>query len=122
MSSCGGDADEARREAALGHERLLGAVGDAAHGARDLDVLGEIEVVGAGLAGRLGDRDVAVVGQARDHRVDRVGGEVLGEGCRIGGVERECRAGCVPAVRAHHRLGGRAVHVGQLDLVTAGFG
>ena len=51
-----GDADEARREAALRHEGLLGAGGDGAHRAGDLDVLGEIEVVGAGLARRLRDR------------------------------------------------------------------
>ena len=41
----GGDADEARREPALRHERLARADGDRAHRAGDLDILGQVEVV-----------------------------------------------------------------------------
>ena len=117
----GGDADEARREPALRHEGLARADGDGAHRAGDLDVLGQVEVVGVRLAGRLRDRDIAVEGQARDHRVHRVLGEVPGERGRVARIEGE--AGEVRrAVRPHHRLGGGAVDVGQLHPVTAGFG
>ena len=42
------------------------ALGRRAHGARDLDVLGQVEVVQAGRAGNLRDTRVAEIGQRRD--------------------------------------------------------
>ena len=50
------DTDEARREPALRYEGLGGADGDRAHGPGDLYVLGEVEVMCVGPAGRLRDR------------------------------------------------------------------
>src|SRR6187551_3337632 len=65
----GCDADEARRESALGYERTIGVRGEPTHGARDRNVLREVEVVGAKLARDLCHLDVAVVRQARNDRV-----------------------------------------------------
>ena len=59
-----------------------------AHRARDLHVLGQIEVVRAALARRLGDCDVAVVGQARDDRVAGVARRCALERGRVARVER----------------------------------
>ncbi len=117
----GGDADEPRGESALGDEGLGGATRHRAHRAGDFDVLGEVEVVRARLAGRLRDPDVAVERQARDDRIHRVGLQMRRQRRRIGGIQRQ--GGEVPgAVRPHHRIRRGAVHVGQPDLVGAGFG
>ena len=64
------DGDESGRKTALGYERLSGAFRDPAHGASDLHVLGQIEIMYTGAAGGFGDCDIAVVGQARDDGVD----------------------------------------------------
>ena len=68
----GGDRDESGCETALGNERLLGAVGDLADRASDLDVFCQIEIMYTGAPRRFRDRDVAVVRQARNHGVDRM--------------------------------------------------
>jgi hypothetical protein len=117
----GSDAHEARREAALRHECLPGAVGDAAHGPGHGHVLGEVEVVGADPARRLGDGDVAVIGQARDHRIHRVCREVGRERRVVPGVE-PVRPQALEAVRLDDPAGDSRVHVGELDVVVPGLG
>ncbi len=117
----GRDADEPGGEATLRHERLGRPRGDGAHRAGHCHVLGQIEVVGVRLAGGLGDREVAVVGQARDHRFHRVRGEVVGECVRVGRVQGE-GSEIARSVGTHHALGRRPGDVRQLDLVTPRFG
>ena len=78
------DRDESGRKTALRYERLSGAFRDPAHGASDLDVFGQIEVMYTGAPRCFGDCDVAVVGKARDHGIDRVLLELR--------VERRCRS------------------------------
>ena len=117
----GGDADEPGREPALRHEGLLRADRDGAHRARHFHVLGQVEVVRARLAGGLGDRDVAIEGQARDHRVHRVLGQVPGEGRRIARVQGETGE-VAGTVRPHHAFRRAAIDVRQMDSVTARFG
>ena len=109
------------RETALGHERLLGAGGDLAHRARDLDVFGQIEIMDTGAPRRFRDCDVAVVRQARDHGVDRMALEVRVERRRVGGVERvgmQIRE----AMGVDHGICSLAAHVCEMHLVRAGLG
>ena len=111
------------REAALRHERLRRAFGDRAHGARDLDVFGQVEVVHAGAPRRLGDADVAVVGQARDHRVARDALAACASSAAASAASTPMRVQVRQAVcaltTALRRL---AAHVGEMDLVGAGLG
>ena len=73
------------------------------------------------LTGGLRHRDVAVVGQARDHRVHRMSGEVAGERCGVARIESDSSEVRGP-VRACDTLGSCTVDICQLHLVTAGFG
>ena len=99
------DADESRRESTLGHEGLRCTTRDAAHGAGDFDVFGEIEIVRIALARRLGHGGIAVIGQAGDDGVRLVNAEVLLERLAVRGVERHgAQVAC--AVRLDHRFGG----------------
>ena len=115
----GRDRDEAGRKPALRHEGGRRTLGRRAHGAGDLDVLGQVEVVKAGCACNLRNARVAEIGQRRDDRIAGVIGHVLCEGSRVRGVDGVCHK--VPlAVRARDRASRVAVDVGELDLVTAG--
>ena len=116
-----GDRDEPRRQAALGHERLLGAGGDLAHRARDLHVFRQIEVADARAPRRLGDRDVAVVGQAGDHRVDGMLLQMRIQRRPVRGIER-MRVQIREAVSVDHGIGGFAAHVREMHFVRAGLG
>ena len=114
----GGDADEARREAALRGIHFVAALGDPAHGFGYLDVLGQVEVVQAAFAGDFGDHDVAEVGQPRDdgHRLVRL--DVLGERGLVARIEDE-RHDRVESVAGRH-LGGRAfARIRELHTVIA---
>ena len=64
----GHDGDEARREAALGNERGAGARRQLLDGAGAGDVLGQVEIVGAGGLGRFGDQAGGVVRRRAQHR------------------------------------------------------
>ena len=116
-----GDADEPRRETTLRHECLVRPRGEGAHGARDVHIFRQVEVVGARFARGLCDPEVAVVRQARNHGIDRVLGEMPGKRHRMGRIQ--CEGEQVAGVMGtHHRLRRSPVDIGQLDLVTARFG
>ena len=85
----GRDADESRREATLGHERLRCTTSDAPHGLRHCHVFGEIEVVGVAFAGCFRHCRIAVVRQAGDDGLGLVKHEMVVERLRIAGVERD---------------------------------
>ena len=103
----GRDADEAGRESALRHERRVGALRDASYATGHRHVLGQVEVVRSRSACGLGDGDVAVVRQARDDGLDRVGGGVRGERLRVAGVE-SVGVQVVEAVRGHDGIAPRS--------------
>ena len=107
------------RQPALRHEGRRRALGRRAHGARDLDVLGQVEVVQARVARDLRDARVAVEGQRRNHRITGVLGHVPGEGRRIRRVHA-VGGDVALAVRAGDRARRVDVDVGQLDFVAAG--
>ena len=86
-----GDADEAGRQAALRHECLRRPGSDSTDGARDFDVLREIEVVDPGAARGLRNRDIAVERQTGDDGVDRVAGQVLLERVSLLGIQGDAR-------------------------------
>jgi hypothetical protein len=67
----------------LRHERLRGAARDSPDRLRDLDVLGQIEVVGIAAAGGFRDDRIAIEGKARDDGVGLERGEVLVESLRV---------------------------------------
>src|SRR5262249_43505853 len=116
----GGDADEAGRQPALRDESVARTRRDGADRASDLDVLRQIEVVSSGLSRSLSNPDVAVVRKAGNDGIDRMVRQVLGERCGVRGVDR-MRGEVWNPVRAHDGLGGSAVHIAQMNLVTAGF-
>ena len=113
------DRDESRGETALRHEGRRRALGRRAHGARDLDVLGQVEVVQARVARDTGDARVAIERQRRNHGIAGVLGHVPGEGDGIGRIHA-----VGDQVALAMRTGDRArridVDVRQLDLVAAG--
>ena len=117
----GRDADEAWRQSTLRYERTVGAIGEAAHGARHGDVLGEVEIVHAGGARGLGDHGVAVVRQARDHRVRRMRAQVRGQGGRVTRVQ-PVGVEIVEVVRVHDGASHFCVDVRDVDVVIAAFG
>ncbi len=117
----GRDRDEAGRESALRHERLLGAGGDLAHRARDLDVFRQIEIMYTGAPRSFRDCDVAVVRQARDHGVDGMALEVRVERRRVGGVER-VGTQIREAMSVDHCICSLAAHVCEMHFVRAGLG
>ena len=81
------DADEARGEPALRHERAARTLGQRAHGTCHGHVFGQVEVVRVDLACDLRDLDVAVEGQARNDRIGRIVPQVPLERGRVLGVE-----------------------------------
>ncbi|MNC24937.1 hypothetical protein D3C75_730080 [compost metagenome] len=76
----GGDADEARGQAALRHERGLGVLGQLHDGLGGVHVFGQVEVVGTGVLGRLGHADGHVIRQGVEH------GVLVGHGLLQGGA------------------------------------
>ena len=96
------------------------AGGELAHGTGHRDVLGEVEVVDAGVAGGLGHADVAVVRQARHDRIHGVRLQVRGEGLRVARIET-VRVQVVEAVGVDDGARHVDVDVGDVDLVLAGF-
>ena len=90
---------------------------DADHRARHVHVLCEIEVVGTCSTGGLGDSHVAIIRQARNHRVDRLRGKVVGQSCGIARVQGD--AGQVRAgVCADNSERGFAIDVAEENGVT----
>ena len=117
----GGDADEAGRQPALRHECALGALGERTHGARHGDILGEVEVVRVRLAGRLGDRHVAVERQAGYDCVHRMRAQV---GAQLGHILSVQAVGVQSRqlVRIDYGAGDFGIDVRDVHLVIAGFG
>ncbi len=113
-----GDADEPGREAALRHEGGVGAGGELADRAGDGDVLGEVEIVCAGRTRCLCDTDIAVVREARDHRLDRVRAQVCRQRLPVAGVEA-MGVQVVEPVRLDDRARDARVDVCDVDVVVA---
>jgi len=114
------NADEARRQATLGHKRVAGSSRNSPHRAGDFHILRQVEIVSAGLPGSLGNRDIAVIRQAGN---DGIHGVVRQVPCQRGRVGRiEGKGGQIGGgMGMHHGLGCGAVDVAQLNLVTTGF-
>jgi hypothetical protein len=74
----GHDADEARRQAALRHEGGARAVGQLLDGAGGGHVLGQVEVVAAGLARQRGGGHRQVVGQSIHNHITPTQGTPVG--------------------------------------------
>ena len=107
-------------EVALGHESVLRTGGDGADAAGDLNVLGQVEVVGSGLARGFRDRDVAVIREARDDGVDGMLLQVFEQCVAIGRVQGE-RGKVARVVGTHHGFRGGTIDVAEVYFVTTGF-
>jgi hypothetical protein len=55
----------------------------------DGNVLGDVEVVQAELAGNFGDEGIAVIGQSRNDRFDRMLSEILNQIGPVRGIQAE---------------------------------
>ena len=115
------DRNEARCQSTLRHERLRGAVGNLPNGAGDFDVFGEIEIVSAGASRRLGDTDIAVVGETRNDRVDGMILQLRGQCSRVGCINL-VRVQFVETMSTDHGLRGLGAHVRQVHFVRTGLG
>jgi hypothetical protein len=114
------DADEARRQATLRDKRMVGPCRNSTHRTSDLNVLGQVEIMCAGLPRRLRHAQIAVIRQAGNDGIDRVVDQVLGQRDWVRRVQREADQVRGP-VRTHHGVGSRTVDITELNLVTPGF-
>ncbi len=116
----GGHADKAGGKTTLGRERGPRALGQSAHRPCDRHVLGQIEIMQPELRRHGRDAFIAEVGQAGHDRVGRVLGKMHAQPLWIAGVKLK-RDDMVEAMGLGHRTGGRAIQIGELDLIVAGF-
>ena len=121
----GDDADEARCQAALRHEGSASAAGQLLDGTRGGHVLGQVEVVAAGLARQRGGGHGQVVGQRVDDRVVAAAGTQRGQQRRrvfavdpVGGEGRV--DGMVGLAGDPRQRGGVLVHHGDLVVAAGG--
>ena len=114
------DADEARRESALRHERGRCALGNRTHCRGDRDVLRKVEVMQAFRASHFGDGDVAEIGQARYERDRLVRAYVPRECFLVARIEVE-RGDRIESMRRGNRFRDAGLGICELYTIAAAF-